>query len=59
MTTPVAFIVGLNRTDGRVCAVRVRCPWCGRIHIHRWPIRDAPKPPCGTPAGYHITFHTP
>lgn len=59
MSAATAFIVGLERTDGHVTAVRVRCTWCRRVHVHSWPVRGPVAPPCGTQRSYTVTFHTP
>jgi excisionase family DNA binding protein len=56
-TTPVAYIVGLDRAGGTVVGVQVRCPHCARTHHHhRWPVRGYIPAPC-TPFGiYTVDF---
>ena len=54
--TPIAYVVGVGATPG---TVRIRCPFCRRIHIHRRPSSDTPEHQparCGTPAGYRIAL---
>lgn len=52
--TPVALVVGVTPTG----TVRIRCPYCRRIHIHRQPRRDGESQPapCGSPSGYRVTW---
>ncbi len=56
---PVAYIIGLDRVGGRVAAVRVRCPWCARVHTHRFPVRGTVAPSCGALRSYTVAFHIP
>ena len=51
---PLALVVGVDPA-GRV---RIRCPFCRRIHIHRVPRRDGEhqSAPCGSPSGYRVTW---
>ena len=54
--TPIAYVVGVGATPG---TVRIRCPFCRRIHIHRRPSSDTPEHQparCGTPPGYRIAL---
>jgi len=44
--------VGTNRT------VKLRCPYCGRVHVHAWPHTDDAhrQAQCGTPGGYWLVL---
>jgi hypothetical protein len=60
--TAVAYVTGLERADGRVVGVKVRCPLCSRVHLHRHrrlPIRGPVKAPCSPFGTYTVDFHTP
>ena len=56
---PTAFIVRLERTDGRVRSVLAKCPSCSRLHRHRWPVRGPVSPTCGTQRSYLVEVWRP
>lgn len=59
--TPAADVLLVIPTD-TTRLVRVRCPYCGRIHTHGWPTGDAQpglrRPHCRRAAGrdYLVTL---
>ena len=52
-----AVVTGAATTERGHMLVRVRCPWCARIHVH-WLVgghSEYQAPTCGTPCGYWVT----
>jgi hypothetical protein len=37
-----ARITSLGKSNGWLQVVRVLCPFCGREHVHGWPITEPP-----------------
>jgi hypothetical protein len=59
----IAYVAGISTRADTVrevllCFAVVRCPFCGRLHLHRWPtdgFRYERQPICGAPRGYLVT----
>lgn len=55
-----ATVTGASPERGHL-RVRVRCPWCSRVHVH-WLLgghADVQPPSCGTPSQYMIAATAP
>ncbi len=60
LTRPRAEVVGLRTNGNNICAVGVRCPWCGGTHWHTWhnEVDSFRAPTCGASAVYTIHVGT-